>query len=124
MTQTRQSGAWAGIRSGYFSKKIRSLSNSGFSVTLCITHDTERVETAVMLWPPIQNMFRSNLSQAPAIPIGDFHGFPKSLQQKAGIVPRIDHDDFLQNPFQFISHTTRRYKINDVVKKAAIRHTS
>jgi hypothetical protein len=88
-----------------------TLSNSGFSVTFRIAHDTERADAAVMLLPPIQHMFGSNLGQALAILIGDFHGFPKSLQPKAGIVLRIDHDHFVSNPFQFISHTIRRYKI-------------
>jgi hypothetical protein len=31
-------------------------------------------------------------------------GFPQFLKANAGIVPQLDHDCFLPNPFQFISH--------------------
>jgi hypothetical protein len=33
-----------------------------------------------------------------------FHGFPKSLQKHAGILPRLGHDRFLLNPFQILNH--------------------
>jgi hypothetical protein len=40
----------------------------------------------------------------------DFRGFPRSLQENAGIVRRFGHDCLLLTPFQFISHPTiRRY---------------
>jgi hypothetical protein len=31
-----------------------------------------------------------------------FCGFPQSLRVKANIIPRLDHDRFLTNPFQCI----------------------
>lgn len=33
-----------------------------------------------------------------------YPGFPQYLLAKTGLIPRLDHDCFLQNPFQFTIH--------------------
>jgi hypothetical protein len=35
-----------------------------------------------------------------------FRGFPQSIQANSGILPRLFHNCFLPDPFQFISHRT------------------
>jgi hypothetical protein len=38
--------------------------------------------------------------------IVNFRGFSQSLQENTGIVPRLGHNRFFPNPFQFIRHPT------------------
>jgi hypothetical protein len=39
----------------------------------------------------------------------EVRGFLQSLQTNAGIVPRLGHNRFLPNPFQFIIHDSSYY---------------
>jgi hypothetical protein len=44
------------------------------------------------------------LTNTPAIRTEVFRGFPQSMQDNSGLVPRSDDDHFHINPFQFIFH--------------------
>jgi hypothetical protein len=52
-----------------------------------------------------------------------YYVFPQSLQESAGIVPRLSNDHFHPNPFQlFISHPTIDPVLSEVLTSSVNKH--
>jgi hypothetical protein len=68
---------------------------------------TEQDGLAVKLWTVLRSFSVRISSRSPAIPNESFRILPQSLQTNSGIVPRLGHDPFLPNPFQFKSRGVR-----------------
>jgi hypothetical protein len=61
-----------------------------------------KVDLAVKRLAYILEVLVSNLSRD-AIMNEGFRGFPQSLRENVGIIPRLDQDSFLPNPLPFTS---------------------
>jgi hypothetical protein len=73
---------------------------------LFVSRDSNPVHQAVA--HPVREVVCLDLSVVTEI----FRGSPQFLQANGGIVPRLDHDRFLANPFRFVHQSPpdiRRY---------------
>jgi hypothetical protein len=74
-------------------------------------HSTETSVPVYQTTRRIREVFGSNFGRD-----ADLRGFPQLLEPDGGIAPRLGHDCFLPNPFQFTLSTLYSLTAEGVVK--------